>query len=68
MVLSISKYVIKKSIFDEIYHRYALHFKDVTQKSCKFLEDSVYLWSVFCIIFHKHAQSFVCRHLIVFFI
>ena len=60
MVLSISKYVIKKikNIFDNIYHRYALYFKNVTrERCCNFLEDSVCLWSLFVVSFSTNTLN-----------
>ena len=70
MVLSISKYVVKKkSIFDDINHRYAVYFKDVTREKLQiFGRLCMSMVGFCCIIFHKHVQTLVCRHLIIIFI
>ena len=68
MILSISKYAVK-SIFDDINHRYALYFKDVTREKLQiFGRLCMSMVGFCCIIFYEHVQWFICRHLIVCFI
>ena len=59
MILSISKYAVK-SIFDDINHRYALYFKDVTREKLQSFGRLLYVYGWFLLYHFLRTCSIVC--------